>query len=259
MDWSPEQYEKFPEPRLRPARELLAHVEGSPETVYDLGCGAGQVTRLLAARWPEARIVGVDSSAAMLEKAASSPSSIEWVPASIESFTPAGADLVYSNAALHWVRDHDLLFPRLLRALRPGGTLAVQMPRSFDLPSHLLLREVLGSRGLDEAVAAGQLRAEVFRRPVESPETYRKILRAAGAAGEVWETEYRHELRGEDAVLDWMKGAGLRPVLEGLADRPRRRFLEEYRRRLRRAYPLRADGTVTYPFRRLFLVARVPG
>jgi trans-aconitate 2-methyltransferase len=145
VTWNPEQYLKFAQPRLRPAIDLLAKVAlDTPSTIYDLGCGAGNVTRILAERWPGATIIGIDSSRQMLEEAAATPSRIEWQQESIAHWMPqTPVDLIFSNAALHWLPDHGSLFPRLMHALAPRGVLAVQMPRSFGAPSHRLIADTI--------------------------------------------------------------------------------------------------------------------
>src|SRR6266516_3659447 len=138
MPWDPAQYLKFAGPRLRPALDLLQRIDcEAPSRVYDLGAGAGNVTRLIAARWPEARIVGIDGSAEMLAKAAAENPEIEWRQADLASWRPERpADVIYSNAALHWLDDHERLFPALFAGLAPGSVLAVQIPRNFGAPSH---------------------------------------------------------------------------------------------------------------------------
>src|SRR5512141_201366 len=169
MSWNPDQYLKFSAPRLRPAIDLLAAVPSTrPGTVYDLGCGAGNVTRLLAERWPQADITGVDDSAAMLAKAATEQARVRWVERGLAQWrADRPADLIYSNAALHWLPDHARLFPALLAQLAPGGVLAVQMPRNFDAPSHTLIADT---------VRAGPWRARLEPLlqppPVAAPEFY---------------------------------------------------------------------------------------
>lgn len=253
--WDPGQYEKFAGERLRPALELAARVgHAAPGTVYDLGCGTGEVTRLLAERWPVARVWGVDHSAEMIERAQATPGRVRWVRADLRAWQPeAPADVLYSNATLHWIEDHDHLFPRLLGWLAPDGWLAVQMPLSWSAPSHRLMRETLASLGL----GTPELRASLARDWVLPADRYYDLLSPRARSVDLWETEYLQTLRGEDPVLAWVKGAGLRPVLHGLADVDRGVFLAEYARRLREAYPMRADGITLCPFRRLFLVARV--
>ena len=135
--WDPSQYLKFAGPRLQPALDLLARVgTGAPARVVDLGCGAGNVTRLLARRWPGARVTGVDGSAEMLAKARDENGAIEWIEADLKTWSPADpVDVVFSNAVFHWLDDHASLFPHLLEHVTPGGVLAVQMPRNHEAPS----------------------------------------------------------------------------------------------------------------------------
>jgi len=258
--WDPARYLAFGDHRLRPALELLERVPlDAPERVYDLGCGTGQVARLMAERWPDATVVGLDSSTEMLERAAAEPGRIRWQNADIRGWTPdAPADLLYSNAALHWVEDHATLFPALVEGLRPGGCLAVQMPLSFDLPSHRLMRETLAGGGPGGAAfGSAALRRAAERRWVEDPAFYYERLAGRARNLDVWCTEYLQVLEGDDPVLRWVEGTGLRPILQGLEDEDRARYRAAYAARLRAAYPRRADGRTLYPFRRLFVVATV--
>jgi trans-aconitate 2-methyltransferase len=256
--WDPGQYLKFADQRLRPALELLNRVTlAEPTLIYDLGCGSGSLTRLMAERWPAATVYGVDNSPEMLAQAAAEESRVHWVAADIQGWQPdAAPDLIFSNATLHWLGGHHALFPRLLAMLRPGGCLAVQMPLSWDLPSHRLMRETLADGGPGgTALGSTELRQAAARKWVEDTPVYYELLAGASSSVDIWETEYLQILRGDDAVLEWVKGTGLRPILNSLADAERTLFLAEYRRRLNLAYPPRADGSTLYPFRRLFLVA----
>jgi trans-aconitate 2-methyltransferase len=258
--WDPNQYLKFSDHRARPALELLARVrlEG-PQLIYDLGCGTGEITRFIAERWPEAIVYGLDNSKEMLAKAADRPSRIGWLEADIRTWSASEpADLIYSNATLHWVEGHRELFPRVIGFLRKGGCLAVQMPLSWHSPSHRLMRETLASGGPDGTpLGSEELRQAAGRDWVESAGTYYHLLASKAKHIDIWETEYLHVLEGENPVLEWVKGTGLRPILSGLEDRERDLFLAEYARRLRQAYPPRPDGRTLYPFRRLFIVATV--
>lgn len=256
--WSPAQYLKFGGHRLRPALELLDRVPlAAPDVVYDLGCGPGEVTRLMAERWPSAAVSGLDNSPQMIEKASEETSRVEWIEADIGDWVPAEApDLIYSNATLHWVPDHALLFPRLLSFVRRGGCLAVQMPLSWDLPSHRLMRATLADGGPNGSpLGSAELREAVGRRWVEDAEYYYDLLAGSAGSLDIWETEYLQVLEGEDPVLEWVKSTGLRPILNGLAAAERDLFLATYAQRLRETYPMRADGHTLYPFRRLFIVA----
>ncbi len=255
--WNPSQYLKFADHRLRPALELLNRVPlASPATIYDLGCGPGGITRLLAEQWPAATIYGLDNSPEMLQEAAAEPSRIQWIEGDIATWAPAEPpELVYSNATLHWVPGHDELFPRLAGFLQAGGCLAVQMPLSFDAPSHRLMRETLLSGGPNgSALGTEELRQVVARRWVEDAAFYYDLLAGQTTSLDIWETEYLQVLEGDDPVLEWVKGTGLRPILNGLDDAERELFLVAYAQRLHEAYPRRVNGCTLYPFRRLFIL-----
>lgn len=229
--WDANLYLRFSDQRLRPALELLHRVPlESPSLIYDLGCGTGNVTRIIAERWPTARVYGIDNSKEMLEKAAAVPAAVQWTAADIEHWQPhEPPDLIYSNAALHWVPDHPRLFPRLAGWLKPGGCLAVQMPLNWGAPSHRLMRETLANGGPNGTAFGTQaLRHAVGREWVAGAETYFDLLSGSGGSVDIWETEYLQVLDGNDAVVERMKGTSLRPVLMDLDDRERGLFLAEY-------------------------------
>jgi len=252
VSWNPERYLAFGDHRTRPAIDLLARVAlETPARIADLGCGPGNSTALLCARWPAAEVLGIDNSAAMLAKARASGLPARWREADLAGWTPAApCDLLYSNAVLQWLPDHATLLPRLFAALRPGGVLAVQMPRNFEAPSHVLLRAVA-----DEGPWAPRLAAGLLRAPVAEPAWYYDLLAPQAATLDIWESVYLHVLEGEDPVLDWTRATALRPVVAALDPAEQERFEEDYARRLRAAYPRRPDGRTLFPFRRLFIVA----
>jgi trans-aconitate 2-methyltransferase len=262
MAWDPAQYLKFAGPRLRPALDLLQRIDvAAPSSVYDLGCGAGNVTRLIAARWPEARVVGIDSSREMLAKAAEPAgrpatdgrpaARIAWQEADLATWRPdRPADIIYSNAALHWLDGHDTLLSGLVGALAPTGVLALQMPRNFAAPSHTLITETaLG--GSWRRVLEPLLRPA----PVAEPEFYYDLLAPLAASLDIWETEYLQVLDGANPVKEWTKGTWLLPLLAALDEPERSRFEAAYAERVAAAYPPRRDGKTLFPFRRMFLIA----
>jgi len=253
MTWNPELYLAFADHRLRPALDLMARVPlEAPAQVVDLGCGAGNVTARLAARWPRARILGIDSAASMLARAKADFPALEWREGDIARWrAEAPVDLIFSNAALHWLDDHGALFPRLLAQCAKGGVLAVQMPLNPDAPWQQAIREVAAAAAWRDRLAP--LAARV---PVHEPGFYYRLLRPVAAGLDIWETRYLQVLTGEDPVLEWTRSTALRPYLDALAEAERPAFLAQYRERLRAAYPRESGGETLLPFRRLFIVAR---
>jgi len=251
--WDPAQYLKFGDLRLRPGLDLAARIDlDRPETIVDLGCGPGTLTRLLRARWPTARITGLDAAPEMLAQARGD--GIEWVRADIATWRPpAPVDLLVANAALHWLDDHRTLMPRLFGHLAPGGVLAVQMPNNYAEPSH---------RELAAAARDGPWRRHlepILREwPLLPVPAYRDLL--AGAARlDIWETIYHQVLDGPDPVLNWVRGSALRPLTGALEPDQAAAFERAYAGRLAAAYPTDGAGRVAFPFRRLFMVAKAPG
>jgi trans-aconitate 2-methyltransferase len=253
VSWDPSQYLKFAGERLRPALDLLARipVEG-PGTVVDLGCGAGNLAPMILGRWPSARLTGVDSSPEMLAKARAEHPRAHFVQADIGAWKPlAAVDVLYSNAALHWLDNHERLFPALLEAVKPGGILAVQMPRNFGAPSHSMIVETI-----EQGPWRAKLQPFLRREPVASPGFYWRLLQARCVALEIWETEYQQVLSGENPVAEYTKGTWLKQFLDRLQEPERSAFEADYRRRVLACYPPESDGRTLFPFRRLFLVAR---
>jgi trans-aconitate 2-methyltransferase len=249
--WDPDRYLSFADERGRPFVDLLARIEAAdPAEVVDLGCGPGNLTALLASRWPSARVLGVDSSAEMVASARSGSSAdIGFEVGDVRDWTPsAPVDVLVSNATLQWVPEHLALLPRLLSHVREGGWLAFQVPGNFDAPSHTLRAELAA-----EAPYAAHV-AGIEDPRSHAPAAYYDALAGPGRSVEVWETTYTHVLSGPDPVFTWVSGTGARPTLQALPDELRPAFEAEFKRRLAAAYPVRADGTVLLPFRRVFAV-----
>ena len=254
--WDPDHYLAFADERSRPFVDLLNRVPGRPESVVDLGCGPGQLSALMRARWPGCSVVGIDSSEQMIDRARAdnTDASVSYGRESVEAVADGAwepgrqFDLVISNATFQWVPDQLRLLPQLLSRVRPGGTFAFQVPHNFDGPSHRLLAEV-SSRAPYASSTRGLLQA----RGVDAA-TYLRLLSRPGWQVDAWTTTYLHVLPGEDAVLRWISATGARPVLQALDDDLRARFEAEYGAELRRAYPREEIGTVL-PFERVFVVA----
>ena len=250
--WDPNQYLKFADHRLRPALDLLQRIPtAEPGHVFDLGCGAGNVAKLLAERWPKARVTGIDGSMAMLEKARAAAPHIAFIQAEMDAWRPpAPAGVIYSNAALHWLDGHEALFPRLMEQVAPGGALAVQMPRNHKAPSHT---------SMVEAAEAGPWKAKLAGvrsiRTVHDPDAYYRMLAPHAARLDIWECEYLQVLEGDNPVVEWTKGTALRPYLDALDDAAKKGFLAAYAERIATVYPRQPDGRTLFPFRRIFIVA----
>ena len=252
--WNPETYLKFDDQRTRSARELAGRIPfENPELIYDLGCGPGNSTCVLAESWPEARLIGVDNSPEMLTRAGQDgPVDTTWLEADLCEFIPQDRpDIIYSNATYQWIDGHANLFPKLIDAVRSNGVLAVQMPQNFDAPSHYYLREIATNGPWKEKVAGA-----VRRAPVAQPKDYYDWLAPWAATIDIWQTEYCQILSGEDPVLAWVSGTALRPFLNLLEGAEREEFVAHYGRALNRAYPRRSDGTTLFPFKRLYMVVQ---
>ncbi|MGN7248100.1 methyltransferase domain-containing protein [Janibacter anophelis] len=262
VTWDPDRYGQFSDERVRPFADLVARIGATdPQLVVDLGCGNGRPALTLAERWPQARIVGIDSSTEMLDAARTldTASRVEWVEADLAEWDISSLgqapDVIVSNAALQWVPRHLPLIDTWVEALAPGGWFALQVPGNFDAPTHALMREVA-----IEHPRSGELEAATKRYGAGDPSTYLQVLSAAGLTVDAWETTYTHVLdpegRRDNPVLDWVTGTGLRPMFEVLQDETEREeFLAAYAERVAQAYP-RTPAGVLLAFRRVFAVGR---
>ena len=259
--WSPDQYLKFADERTRPCRELAARIDVvSVRRVIDIGCGPGNSTEVLAARWPEAEITGLDNSAEMIGTAQKAQPGRRWVIGEIAEWAARANgkegggkfDVVFSNAALQWLPDHATLYPRLLARATPGGAFAAQIPCNFDAPAHEITREITRLPAWRHRFPAGSLREW----HAHDATFYYDVLAPHAARVDIWETEYLHVMPVAEALVEWYKGSGMRPFLDLLGgDAEHAEFTKEYLERIRVAYPPRPDGRVLFPVRRLFFVA----
>lgn len=259
MKWDPSKYVQFGDHRNRPFFDLTARIHADhPGKVVDLGCGPGNLTATLAERWPAARVVGLDSSPEMLAMAAARSADnprLEFVQSDVGTWLPdPETDVVVTNAALQWVEGHVDLLPTWLDRLRPGGWFAMQVPGNFGAPSHVLMRELADSPRWATRLKGVLRHKDVVAEPAE----YLEIMLDAGCSVDAWETSYQQVLTGENAVLEWVRGTALRPVLAALTPEEGLEFEHGYARLVADAYPPTAHGTV-FPFRRIFAVARKAG
>jgi len=253
-DWNSTLYLKFERERTRAARDLLAQLpDFEPRNVFDLGCGPGNSTELLATAFPRATIVGIDSSDQMLAVAKCRLGSAEFIKQGIESWRPTvSADLIFANAALQFVPNHHELMPHLVSFLSEGGWLAVQMPDNIHELSHALMRMVAA-----DGPWANRLVPIAKTRALIGPlDEYYRLLTSLCSRLDIWQTTYVHPLDGADGIVEWFEGSGLRPFLEPLSSWEREAFLSRYRSELAAAYPTQPNGKVLLRYPRLFFVAQ---
>jgi len=254
MSWSAAQYVKFEQERSRPIRDLLDQLPNKRVVrAVDIGCGPGNSTELLQRRFPDADITGIDSSVDMIAAARTRLPGIRFDIQDIASWSGTGdpIDVILANAVLQWVPDHASLLPALIARLAPGGSLAVQVPANLDEPAPRLIREIAASGPWSQRLAEPSIERTVRH----SADWYFRTLRDHGLTANIWVTTYYHPLSGgPDAIVEWFKGSGLRPLLEPLDASERSAFLARYRLAVAQAYPPLADGTVLLAFPRIFFI-----
>jgi trans-aconitate 2-methyltransferase len=259
MSWSAKQYVAFEDERTRPVRDLLAALPPiHARSVVDVGCGPGNSTEVLAARYPDALVAGMDSSADMVEAARQRLPQVRFTIEDLDTWREDSKreqgpfDVILANAVLQWLPDHAHLLPALIQRLSPGGALAVQMPDNLDEPAHRLMREVSAAGPW----AAKLSTASTARPPLADARWYYELLRPLCAGVDLWRTTYHHALKGgASAVVEWFKGSGLRPFLQPLDEAERGEYLRRYTAAIAQAYPPSSDGIVLLPFPRVFVTA----
>lgn len=250
--WSPTQYLKFERERTIPCRDLVNRIElDSPSSVVDLGCGPGNSTAVLLERWPNAEVLGLDSSAEMLENARRSPLRATWLQTDITGWQPGRRfQLLFSNAVFQWIPDHRMQVPRLFDMVSEGGALAVQIPSGRG-PWVEAVRETANSPAWKS-----RLPESVLNLGTEELPFYYDLLCSTADRIDLWETEYVHVLPSPESVLEWTRGSALRPLLDRLPDDGlRRSFVSDYTARIVERYPAHPDGKVLFPFLRRFWIA----
>jgi trans-aconitate 2-methyltransferase len=261
-DWSPDQYLLFADARNRPIHDLITFLgpEYSPGSIVDIGCGPGNSTEILAKRFPNAKISGIDSSPAMLAKARTTLPDIDFTQADLRSYEPPpGVDLLFANAVFQWLRRDErmLHITRLMRTLKPGGVLALQMPDNYHEGSHRAMRDMVETSSLAPYFRDLPAEKTLWLDEIEPPIEYYNALIPHCRAVETWTTRYVHVLDGHGDIVEWVKGTGLQPYLNVLPaeEKVRATFLEEYKAQLEREYPRARDGKVLLAYPRRFVVA----
>lgn len=251
--WNAHHYLKFGDERTQPAVDLASRIEiANPKTVIDLGCGPGNSTQVLRGRWPDARLTGLDRSLEMIAAARASYPEQDWVVASLETWlAPEPFDVVFSNAALQWIGNHDRLVTHLLAQVAHGGVLAFQIPSQHYSALRAHIEDVA-----DDAAWRPRMQEAKAALTMENPSYYYDALADQVRRLDIWETEYNHVMEGPESIVDWISSTGLRPFLDALdTDAERTRFVDLLNRKVAASYLRRRDGKVLFPFRRLFVVA----
>ncbi|KTD55694.1 trans-aconitate methyltransferase [Legionella santicrucis] len=254
--WNAKIYSQFLELRTRPALDLLNAIPSSfqPKIVYDLGCGPGNSSILLKQRWPSAEIIGIDSSADMLNKARSTYADIEFIQGDIAHFSPPEKiDCIFANASLQWLSEHRSLIPKLLGLLNSGGILAIQMPNNFHLPTHQVIIKLLQThhewRPFLKQLIYGELSKPLYHLP-----SYYDLLSASSYTVHLWETIYYQEMEHFQAIFDWVKGTGLRPILTSMNEMDVQLFSKKYIQEISKKYHLQKNNKILLPFQRIFMI-----
>lgn len=258
--WDAKSYQQFARLRERPVLELLDHVDlQHPQRIYDLGCGTGIATQLLAKRWPLADLTGIDSSAEMLEEATYLPIKALWQKCDVREWrAQSPADLLFAAAVLHFINDHQSLLPQLLSQLNTGGCLAAHMPNWRDALWYELMLETLETGGPQgRPLGSARLRQFMAERTVLSLKSYYQLLAPLTKELDIWETEHLQVVEGTSPIFDWVKVSALRPVLLALGEHEKERFIEQYLRVVHQHYPQEANGQTLFPFKRIFILATV--
>jgi trans-aconitate 2-methyltransferase len=259
-DWDAKAYQQFSRLRQRPVNELLDRVDvENPRRIYDLGCGTGIATQVLAKRWPRAYLMGIDSSEQMLLEARCLPIKAQWKQCDLQTWQPEQpADLLFAAAVLHFIGDHEQLLPRLLGYLNPGGCLAAHMPDWRDAVWYQLMLDTLDDGGPGgKPLGTPQLRETLAARPLLSLESYYRLLSPITRTLDIWETEQLQVVAGKSPIYDWIKVSALRSVMQALVDNEQARFIYHFMMRVHAQYPHEPDGRTLFPFKRIFIVATV--
>ncbi|MCL2194940.1 MAG: methyltransferase domain-containing protein [Oscillospiraceae bacterium] len=254
-DWKPDLYLAFEKERTQPSIDLVMKIEHeNPARIIDIGCGPGNSTNVLCSRWPQAQIIGLDSSQAMIEKAQATYPHMNWLRADAAGdLSVLGQfDIVFSNAAIQWIPNQEKLLANLFNLLRPGGVLAVQVPSTSNMPVNVELRNLAAATKWQPHFASpcgnGSVRNEHF---------YYDVLCSFADAIEMWVTNYCHVMGSHAEIVTWYSGSGLRPYLDSFDDESKRNaFLQAYEQQLRDAYPAQKDGKILFPFTRIFFTAK---
>ena len=251
-DWNPELYLQFKEERTQPAKDLAARINiENPENIMDVGCGPGNSTNVLSSRWPESNIIGIDSSASMIESARKNYPNMKWRIEDVTKMeTEEKYDIIFSNATIQWIPDQEKLIRDLVGMLESNGSLAVQVPMYHNMPvSHAIETVSLTERWKEQTSGASD--AFTFH----SSDYYYDIMTAKVKSINVWETSYYHIMQSHQNIVEMIKSTGMRTFLDTLDTQEEKiEFEKDVLKEITKVYTLQKDGNVLFPFKRLFFI-----
>ncbi len=253
QDWDPQQYLQFKQERTQPSIDLVARIHvDDPKNIIDIGCGPGNSTQILRSKWPDARIVGLDNSDKMIERARSDYPDQQWMVGDASKLEIAQTfDIVFSNAAIHWIQNHDVLIPRLFQLVKKDGILAVQVPANHESPLYKII-ERTSQRDTWKALTSGYQQVITYH----SAEYYYNRLVSLTQKITLWETTYYHILKSHQELIEWYKGTAMKPILDRLQTADKKlEFEQEILNESKKYYSPQQDGRIIYPFKRLFFTA----
>jgi len=253
VTWNPDLYLKYQDERTQPSYDLVSRINlAEPADIIDIGCGPGNSTRVLRERWPQAKITGLDRSPEMIARAQADFPQGNWLLADAATWeTATRYDLVFSNATLQWIPNHEALVDKLFSLVRSGGALAVQVPANNGSPLYQAVHDVAARtewRGL--MVGCAELMT------YHDAGYYYDLLSAQAGRVDLWQTTYYHVMGDHQGLIEWYASTGLRPYLERLVSgADRQAFQQQVLAACREQYPVQKDGRILFPFRRLFFIA----
>lgn len=249
-DWDSNRYTKFEKERTQPSVDLIHRISIHPECILDIGCGPGNSTNRLYEHFPNASILGIDSSDNMLTKAKNSYPHLKFCKCTLpDGLDEIGNfDLIFSNACLHWIPEHKKLFPKLMKKINSGGMLAVQMPLVQNAPFYKILNKLVATEKWEKLSVVRNFHNLL-------PDEMYGILSEISDEITMWETTYYHTVPSHSSVMDWYKGSGLRPYLDMLNEAERSEFQNELLEMIKKEFSMQSDGTVILKMPRLFFTA----
>lgn len=259
-DWNPQAYLKYKDERLQPAIDLISRIDlQHPSRILDIGCGPGNSAALLKSRWPDAKIIGIDSSPNMIFEAKESDSEIEWILADAQKDVSllGRFDLVFSNAALQWMAKHKVLIPNLWDLVKVGGAFCAQIPHAKDMEIQIALKKVVNNEkwGLQFGNVSKVTNNDVIKRKNDILSSYYDILSAFSRQVIIWQTDYYHVMNNHQDLVDWYQTTGAKPYLDKLNQEEQKEFQFDFLQEIKASYPVQIDGKVLFPFRRIFMIA----